>query len=143
MFLGEFDHTIDDKGRVAIPARFREELGEGLVVTRGFDQCLQAFPRPIWQQLAERVSRLSLGSAEARNLRRILFSSAAEVEVDRQGRILVPPQLREFAGLSEQVMITGMNTYFELWSRERWLALQEQLDDSGAAIAEQLTDLGI
>ena len=103
MFLGEFEHTIDDKGRVAVPARFREDLKEGLVLTRGFDHCLQVFPRPTWQSLAQRISSLSLGNEEARNLRRLLFSGAAEVEVDRQGRILIPQNLREYAALSEQV----------------------------------------
>lgn len=143
MFLGEFEHSIDDKGRVAVPARFREELGEGMVLTRGFDACLQAFPRHVWQQLSQKVSSLSLGSPEARNLRRILFSNAAEVEVDRQGRILVPQNLREYAGLAEQVVITGMDTYFELWAADRWQAVMEQLDNSGASIAEQLAALGI
>ncbi|NNJ10472.1 division/cell wall cluster transcriptional repressor MraZ [Chloroflexales bacterium ZM16-3] len=143
MFLGEFEHSIDEKGRVAVPSRFREDLGEGMVLTRGFDQCLQAFPRQVWQQLAQKVSSLSLGSPEARNLRRILFSNAAEVEVDRQGRILVPQNLREYAGLAEQVVITGMDTYFELWSAERWRAVMEQLDTSGAGIAEQMAALGI
>lgn len=143
MFLGEFEHSIDDKGRVAIPARFREELGEGMVLTRGFDHCLQAFPRSVWQQLAQKVSSLSLGSPDARNLRRILFSNAAEVEVDRQGRILVPQNLREYAGLAEQVVITGMDTFFELWSADRWRAVMEQLDTTGAGIAEQLAALGI
>jgi len=143
VFLGEFEHSIDDKGRVAIPARFREELGEGMVLTRGFDQCLQAFPRQIWQLLAQKVSSLSLGNPEARNLRRMLFSNAAEVEVDRQGRILVPQNLREYAGLVEQVVITGMDTYFELWSSEHWRTMMVQLDTSGAGIAEQLASLGI
>jgi MraZ protein len=143
VFLGEFEHSIDDKGRVAIPARFREELGEGMVLTRGFDLCLQAFPRQVWQQLAQKVSSLSLGSPEARNLRRMLFSNAAEVEVDRQGRILVPQNLREYASLAEQVVITGMDTYFELWSADRWRTVMEQLDTGGAGITEQLAALGI
>jgi MraZ protein len=143
VFLGEFEHTIDDKGRVAIPARFREELAEGLVLTRGFDRCLQAFPRPAWQRLAERVSALSLGNEEARLLRRLLFSGAAEVEVDRQGRILIPQNLREYGALAEQVVITGMDTYFELWSSERWQGVLEKLDSAGNSIAEQLAALGI
>jgi MraZ protein len=143
MFLGEFEHTIDEKGRVAIPARFREELGEGFVLTRGFDMCLQGFPRPIWQQLSDRISSLPISSAEARNMRRILFGSAAEVEIDRQGRILIPQNLREYAGLAEQVVITGMNTYFELWSSARWREVQSNLADNGAAIAEQWANLGI
>lgn len=143
MFLGEFEHTIDDKGRVAIPARFREELGEGFVLTRGFEQCLQAFPRTMWAALAEKVDRLPLGSPQARNMRRILFSPAAEVEIDRQGRILIPQSLREYAGLAEEVLITGMSTYFELWSGEGWRALQDDLSGSGASIAEQMAELGI
>jgi MraZ protein len=143
VFLGEFEHTIDDKGRVAIPARFREELGERFVLTRGFEQCLQAFPRTMWDDLSEKVNRLPLASAQARSLRRILFSPAAEVEIDRQGRILIPQGLREYAGLAEEVLITGMNTYFELWSGERWRALQDELSGSGAAIAEHMADLGI
>jgi MraZ protein len=143
VFLGEFDHTIDDKGRVAVPARFREELSEGLILTRGFDKCLQAFPRPVWQSLAQRVSALSMGSEEARQLRRLLFASAAEVEVDRQGRILIPQNLREYAGLAEQVVIAGMDAYFELWSSSRWSEVLERLDTSGSSIAEQLAALGI
>ncbi len=143
MFLGEFEHSIDDKGRVAIPARFREELSAGMVLTRGFDACLQAFPRPIWEELAKKVSGLSLGNPEARNLRRMLFSNAAEVEVDRQGRILVPQNLREYAGLAEQVVISGMDTYFEIWAVDRWRSVMEQLDTSGAGIAAQLAAVGI
>jgi MraZ protein len=143
VFLGEFEHTIDDKGRVAIPARFREDLGEGLVLTRGFDQCLQAFPRPIWQTVSQRVSALSMGSADARTLRRLLFAGAAEVEIDRQGRILIPQNLREYAGLAEQVVITGMDTYFELWSMDRWGGVLEQIGATGSNIAEQLAALGI
>ncbi|GAB4437934.1 MAG: division/cell wall cluster transcriptional repressor MraZ [Chloroflexi bacterium OHK40] len=143
MFLGEFEHTIDDKGRVAIPARFREELGERFVVTKGFDPCLQAFPMSYWAQLTEKVNRLPIGSPEARNFRRILFAAAAEVEVDRQGRILIPQNLREYAGLAEEVLITGMSTYFELWSGQRWRELQGDLSDNAPAIAEKLADLGI
>ncbi len=143
MFLGEFEHAIDEKGRVAIPARFREELGEGLVLTRGFDHCLQAFPRPFFQQLSERISALPLGHEEVRNLRRLIFSGAAEVDPDRQGRILIPQNLREYAALSEQVVIAGLNTHFELWSSERWGTVLNTLDSSAGAMAEQLAALGI
>jgi MraZ protein len=143
VFLGEFEHTIDDKGRVSVPARFREDVKEGLVVTRGFDHCLQVFPRPRWQSLAQRISSLSLGNEEARNLRRLLFSGAAEVEVDRQGRILIPQNLREYAALSEQVVIAGLDTYFEIWARDRWQQVLERLDSSGTTIATQLADLGM
>lgn len=143
MFLGEFEHTIDEKGRVAIPARFREEIQEGFIITRGFDNCLQAFPRPTWQDLSQRISTLSLGNEEARHLRRLLFSGANEVTFDRQGRILIPQNLREYASLSEKVVIAGMHTFFELWSPERWQTVLSTLDSSGRIIAEQLADLGV
>lgn len=143
MFLGEFEHTIDDKGRVAVPARFREGLGEGLILTRGFERCLQAFPRAYWQQLSEKINALSIGNEQARTLRRLIFSTASEVEVDRQGRILVPQNLREYAGLAEQAVITGMDSYFELWSSERWREMLTKIDSSGVDIAQQLASLGI
>jgi MraZ protein len=143
VFLGEFEHTIDDKGRVAVPARFREEISEGLVLTRGFERCLQVFPKAVWQSLAERISALSLGNEEARNLRRLLFSGAAEVDFDRQGRILIPHNLREYASLREQVVIAGLNTHFELWSHERWNDVLNTLDNSAGSIAEHLAALGI
>jgi MraZ protein len=145
VFLGEFEHSMDDKGRVAVPARFREELelAEGLILTRGFDRCLQAFPRPAWERLRQRVSSLSMGNEEARNLRRLLFSGAVDVEVDRQGRILIPQNLREYASLAEQVVLAGMDVYFEIWSNERWRSVLEGLDSNGSQIAEQLAELGM
>jgi MraZ protein len=143
VFLGEFEHTIDDKGRVAVPARFREEITDGLVLTRGFDRCLQAFPRLVWQSLSERISALSIGHEEVRNLRRLIFSGAAELELDRQGRILIPSNLREYAGVRESVIIAGVNTHFELWANERWERVLNDLDDSASAMAEQLAALGI
>lgn len=143
MFLGEYEHSIDTKGRIAIPARFREDLTEGLILTRGFDNCLQGFPMGVWKSLAERVSASSLGNVEARNLRRLLFSGASEVEFDRQGRILIPQNLREYANITEQVIVVGMNTYFELWSFEHWQNVLGSLDGNAGLIAEQLADMGV
>jgi MraZ protein len=143
MFLGEYDHNMDDKGRLAVPARFREDLGDGVVITRGFDHCLMGFPRAMWEQLAGHVSALTLGQGDARNLRRMLFSSAIDIQLDRQGRILIPQNLRDYAGLNEQVIVAGLNTYFEIWSRERWREVLDTLDVNGSVIAEQLAALGI
>jgi MraZ protein len=143
MFLGEYEHNIDDKGRLAIPARFREELGEGLIITRGFDRCLMGFPRAMWDQLAQQVSALSLGQGDARNLRRLLFSGAADVQLDRQGRVLIPQNLREYAGITEPVIVAGLNTHFEIWSRDSWREVLESLDVNGGLIAEQLAKLGV
>jgi MraZ protein len=143
MFLGEYEHNMDDKGRLAVPARFREALGDGLIVTRGFERCLMGFPRERWEQLSQQVSALSLGQGDARNLRRLLFSGAADVQLDRQGRILIPQNLREYAGLNDQVIVAGLNTHFEIWSADRWGEVLETLDVTGSAIAEQLAALGI
>lgn len=143
MFLGEYDHTIDDKGRLAIPARFREELGEGVVITRGFEHCLMGFPLAAWAKLAAQIDSLPFGPGEARNLRRLLFSGASDAPMDRQGRVLIPQNLREYAGLGEQVVIAGLNTHFEIWSRPRWDEVLATLDSSGSVIAEQLAALGV
>jgi MraZ protein len=143
VFLGEYEHNMDDKGRLAVPARFRDELGDGVVVTRGFDRCLMGFPRAIWDQLAQQVSGLSLGQGEARNLRRLLFSGAADVMLDRQGRILIPQNLREYANLGDQVIIAGLNTHFEIWDNNRWNEVIDTLDVNASSIAEQLAALGI
>lgn len=143
MFLGEFEHNLDDKGRLAIPSRFREELGEGVVVTRGFDQCLMCFPKATFEQLAQQVSGLTLGQEDARQIRRLLFSGAADAALDKQGRILVPQNLRDYAGLGDHVIIAGLNTHFEIWSTERWNTVLSTLDSNASAIAQQLAALGI
>jgi MraZ protein len=143
MFLGEYEHNMDDKGRLAVPARFRDELGDGVVVTRGFDRCLMGFPRAVWEQLSQQVNALSLGQGDVRNLRRLLFSGAADIQLDRQGRILIPQNLRDYAGLVEQVIVAGLNTYFEIWAGERWREVLDTLDVNGSAFAEQLAALGI
>jgi len=143
MFLGEYDHNLDDKGRLAIPARFRDDLGDGVVITRGFEHCLMGFTRARWDLLAQQVSGLSLGQGDARNIRRLLFSGAADIQLDRQGRILIPQNLREYADLGEQVVVAGLNTHFEIWARERWREVLDTLEVTGSAIAEQLAALGI
>lgn len=143
MFLGEFEHTIDDKGRVAIPAKFREVLGERFVVTKGFDACLQAFPMSYWEQLSAKVDRLPVSSTDARNLRRLIFSPAQDVDIDRQGRVLIPQPLRIYAALAEEVVISGMGNYFELWSAARWRETQEFIGSNAAEIAGKFADLGI
>lgn len=143
MFLGEYEHTIDDKGRLAVPARFREQLGDGVVITRGFEHCLMGFPLAYFERLASQVSGLSIGNAEARDMRRLLFSGASDAPLDKQGRINIPNNLREYAGFRDTVVIAGMNTHFEIWSLERWQDVLTTLDANGSSIAGRLADLGL
>jgi MraZ protein len=143
VFLGEYEHSVDAKGRLAIPAKFRPQLDAGLVVTRGFERCLQVYPMGAWRTLSERVSALSLGQPEARQLRRLLFSTAFDTEVDKQGRILIPAGLRDYAGIVENAVVTGMNTYFEIWSTTSWEETLASLADDSGSIAETMASLGI
>jgi MraZ protein len=143
MFLGEYEHSVDVKGRLAVPAKFRPRLGDGLVITRGFERCLQVYPMEQWHKLSNLVSGLPFGSAEARQLRRLLFGSAFDTVLDRQGRILIPANLREYAGIGDQAVVAGMNTFFEIWAVSSWNASLEAIDESGVTIAAQMTEIGI
>lgn len=141
MFLGRHAHAIDGKGRLAIPARFREELAGGMVVTRGIDRCLALYPLSAWEPLAAKVAALPTGDPDARDFRRMVFAEAADLVPDAQGRILLPPELRRFAGLDREALVIGVHTHVEVWSPEGWAALQARLDADGDAIARRLADL--
>ena len=132
MFLGRYNHTLDVKGRLAIPARYREALAEGLVLTRGIDRCLALYPLAAWRPLAEKVSALPLSDPDARAFRRLVFAEAADLALDTQGRILVPPELRRYAGLERDAVIIGVDTALEIWSPERWQAVEAVMDADGA-----------
>ena len=141
MFLGEFTHTIDNKGRLTIPAKFRGSLAAGLVVTRGFDQNLMLFTLDGWRELADKIAERPLSDEDVRASRRRVFSGAIDLEPDRQGRILLPPYLRDFAGIDGDVVIAGMYNYVELWSAETWETVRAAIDDSSDAARWE--DLGI
>jgi MraZ protein len=143
MFLGEYRHTLDAKGRLAIPARFRTELEEGLVVTRGLDTCLHIYPESQWLPLAERLSSLPMNQPAVRVLRRNFFTGAFSSNMDKQGRILIPQALREYAKLDGEVVVAGLNTYIEIWSSELWQEELPQFETSATSLAEQLSNLGI
>jgi MraZ protein len=127
MFLGEFVHTIDEKGRLTIPARFRDDLVEGLVVTRGIDRCLAIYPMKEWRQLAEQVSALPMTDRLARAFRRLVFANASDAVLDKQGRVLIPPRLREYANLNGDAIVTGLNTFIEVWSLDGWSEERERV----------------
>lgn len=143
MFLGEFEYTIDEKGRLTIPARFREQMSGGVVVTRGLDGCLWVFPMREWEPLADRIAALPLTSLAARNFSRHIFGMATDAVPDRQGRIILPANLRQVAGIDSQVVIVGMMKRIEIWHPERWAAIQSEVDEDSEAFASQLQDLGI
>jgi len=146
MFRGRFYHQIDAKGRLSVPSRFRETLSsnddEKLIITN-FDDCLWAYPSAEWQQLERKVSALPQFMDEVKALQRVFISAAAECPIDKQGRILIPPSLRDYAGLARDVVVVGMTRRFELWSRDRWEGVfrnaQLKLTDMGSKLA----DLGL
>ena len=140
MFMGEYSHTVDAKGRLIIPSKFREELGESFVVTRGMDGCLFIYSGEAWEKFEQKLATLPLVSKEARAFTRFFVSGAASCELDRQGRILVPATLREYAGLTKDVILAGSLDHIEVWSKERWA---ENIDFSDMdAIAQGLQDMG-
>lgn len=141
MFLGRFSHNLDAKGRLAIPAKFRGALADGLVVTRGVDRCLTVYPLAAWQTLAEKIAALSTADADARQFKRIVFAEAIDEALDGQGRIVVPPELRRYAGIEREVIVVGVNTSLEIWDAARWEALNAVAEDEGAAIAQRLAAL--
>mgnify|MGYP000436250372 CR=1 FL=1 len=142
MFLGEFKHTVDNKGRLTIPAKFRSELAAGVVVTRGIDKCLFLFPMAEWEKLSQQVSQLPITQQEAREFRRLIFSGASDIVPDKQGRILIPSYLREYANLDSEVVIVGNNTYIEIWNAEAWQEAKANIE--GRALnAEYWAILGI
>ncbi|MBA2468945.1 MAG: division/cell wall cluster transcriptional repressor MraZ [Chloroflexia bacterium] len=141
MFLGSHTHNLDTKGRLAIPARFRDELADGLVLTRGFDKCIALYSLAAWETLAGRINELSIADANVRQFRRMVFSEAVDVQLDSQGRILVPAPLRDFAGIEREVVVIGVHSSLEIWSPDRWSTTSDVLDDSSDEIATRLAGM--
>jgi MraZ protein len=139
MFLGQYERSLDDKSRLAIPSELRAGLGTGAVLTRSFDNCLCIYPAARWEALARAVDDLPQVRSEVRILARSLFSGAVPCEFDRQGRVVVPAFLREHAGLNGEVVIVGVNSRIEIWSREAWLQEQQRFEREGARLAEALS----
>ena len=146
MFRGRFEHIVDSKGRVSIPAKFRELLAEKYddrVILTNFDRCLVAYPYEEWRVLEERVSSLSMVKKEVKAFQRFFISGATECPIDKLGRILVPPTLRDYAQLGRNVVFAGMLRKFEIWSKERWLEEIKRSEVDFEGMGEALADLGI
>jgi MraZ protein len=141
VFLGQFEHALDDKGRMTIPARFREELGDVAYLTRAFDQNLTVMPEPVFQSLADRLNELSVTDPEVRLLQGLIFSNAVRVEFDRAGRILIPQFLRDLVHLQNAAVVVGKGMRFEIWSPDYWA--EEVRMQNSPAIAQRFKDLNL
>jgi MraZ protein len=143
MLLGEFKHNLDIKGRMAIPAKFRDKLEAGAIITRGIDNCLFVFANNEWEILAKKLVSLPLAQANSRAFARLMLAGATDVEIDSQGRILIPDYLRKYAGLSKSVVVTGLYNRIEVWDEAAWNTYKVKTESSSEEIAEQLGELGI
>lgn len=141
MFMGEYNHTVDLKGRVIVPSKFRETLGDEFVVTKGLDGCLFVYDMKEWNVFEEKLKSLPITNKDARQFVRFFLAGAATVEVDKQGRILIPGVLREFAELTKDVVLIGVASRVEIWSKERWNGTASY--DDMEEIAEHMADLGL
>ena len=141
MLIGEYEHSLDAKGRLIMPAKLREDIGEKFIVTKGLDGCLFAFSQKEWEVFEQKLRALPVSNKNARDFSRFFFAGAIECEIDKQGRFLISSNLREFAKLDKDVVIIGMNSRLEIWSKEKW----QQCDDNISAdeIAENMSMLGI
>ncbi len=141
MFMGEYNHAIDAKGRLIIPSKFREGLGDEFVITKGLDGCLYAYPMDEWQAFENKLRTLPLTNKSARQFSRFFVAGATPCEIDKQGRILLPASLREFAGLEKEIVLAGMLDRVEIWSKSRWV--ETTSTDDMDVITQQFSDLGL
>jgi MraZ protein len=143
MFIGEYTHTVDEKKRISLPAKFKKELGSKVVVTRGLDNCLFLFPHKVWIEISKETAKLDFKQADARGFSRFMFSSANEIDVDSIGRILIPDYLKEFAGLKTSVVFAGVHDRIEIWNDKRWDLFTKKMESQADSMAEKLSSVGI
>lgn len=143
MFVGEYHHTIDDKGRLAVPTKFRSSMKGGVVVTRGLDNCLFLYTQSEWEKLAQRLANLPISKTDTRAFARLMLAGAMDMKLDGQGRIIVPDYLRRYASLKKGTVIAGLYNRLEIWDRERWDEFTKKTEKAGNDIAERLGELGV
>lgn len=143
MFIGEYNHTIDPKKRLALPSKFRGELGSKVIVTRGLDNCLFVYPMKVWDGLAEKLGSLPVGEAGTRSFIRVMLAGATDVELDSQGRVLLPEYLKADGGLKKDVTIVGLFNRLEIWDTDKWNKYKTMAEKNTGKIAEELGKLGI
>lgn len=143
MFIGEYNHAIDTKGRLAVPAKFRVELENGAVVTRGLDSCLFLYTIDEWSRLAAKISQMPLSQSNTRAFSRLMLAGAMDVQLDKQGRIILPDYLRQYAGLKKKVVVAGLYNRLELWDQAAWEEYKTRTEQESGDIAEALGELGV
>src|SRR3989338_7380479 len=143
MFIGEYYHAVDDKGRLAVPIKFREELATGAVVTRGLDKCLFLYPQREWEILAEKLAKLPIARANTRAFSSLMLAGAMDVELDKQGRIILPEYLRKYGGLKRKVVVAGLYNRLEIWDELTWNQYRTGTEKTSTDIAEALGELGV
>jgi MraZ protein len=143
MFIGEYSHNLDEKGRLAIPKKFRSDLSKGAVVTRGLDRCLFLYTKTEWKKLADKLANLPFAQANTRAFARLMLAGAMDVKVDKQGRIILPEYLRTFAGLKKNIVVAGLYNRLELWDQKMWSDYTQKSEANSGSIAEQMAELGV
>ncbi len=143
MFIGEYNHTIDEKGRLAVPVKFRTELAKGAVVTKGLENCLFLYTKKDWQELAEKIAKLPISQSSSRAFSRLMLAGAMEAELDKQGRIVLPDYLRKYAGLNKKAVINGLYNRIEIWDQTSWDKYKSATEKDSGNIAEALGELGV
>lgn len=143
MFIGEYTHSIDPKKRLALPSKFRGELGSRVVVTRGLDRSLFVYPMPVWEKLAAKLGELPVGETGTRSFTRLMLAGASDSELDSQGRVLLPDYLKQAAGLKKEVTIVGLYNRLEIWDTQAWKKYKAQAEKQTEKIANELGKLGV
>lgn len=143
MFIGEYSHNLDDKGRLAIPVKFRNQLKTGAVVTRGLDNCLFLYTKTEWQKLATKLAALPISQANSRAFSRLMLAGAMDIEVDKQGRVILPEYLRKFASLKKELVLAGLYNRIEIWDSVNWETYKGQTEAQSGNIAERMGELGV
>ncbi|MEI7690670.1 MAG: division/cell wall cluster transcriptional repressor MraZ [bacterium] len=138
MFIGEYIHNIDEKGRLAVPVKFRGRLASGAIVTKGLDNCLSLYPEEAWDKQSEKLVNLPQTQSKSRAYARFILSGAFNVEIDKQGRVVLPATLRQYAGIKNQVIVTGLGDHVEIWSTKVWEEYRSNIEKDSVGIAEEL-----
>lgn len=142
MFIGEYTHTLDDKKRIALPSKFRKALGRKIIVTQGLDNCLFCYVPSEWTKIAQQIGALGMAKSDTRGFNRFMFAGAAEVEVDKSGRVLIPENLRRFAEVKEKVVFAGVYNRIEIWDEVKWQTYKQKVSKGADDMAEKLGSVG-